>query len=162
MKTIEIKKYVQEWMDGHEPDTFVKNEHGVVIYSAGHSSLNLKAFFENLIEDFVSDNPLPVVKMQKEKSVFEMISDIRKILYDTAKKTPVTETGYCITTEFGKQAEAIVEYFEPFLSTPPSSEAKEITETPKRTEEHGEHCTDYFTACDNCIKKFLEYKRNNP
>jgi hypothetical protein len=43
-------------MDGHEPDTFVKNQHGVVIYSAGHSSLNLVAFFENLLEDYLDEN----------------------------------------------------------------------------------------------------------
>ena len=51
-----IKQYVKRWMDGHEPDTFVKNEHGNVIYSAGHSSLNLVAFFENLLEDYLDEN----------------------------------------------------------------------------------------------------------
>lgn len=27
-----IKQYVAKWMDGHEPDTFVKNQCGNVIY----------------------------------------------------------------------------------------------------------------------------------
>jgi len=58
-----IKKYVKEWMDRHEPDTFVKNQHGNVIYSAGHSSLNLVAFFENLLEDYLDENEF--VKLKK-------------------------------------------------------------------------------------------------
>lgn len=51
-----IKQYVKKWMDGHDPNTFVKNQHGNVIYSAGHSSLNLLAFFENLLEDYLDEN----------------------------------------------------------------------------------------------------------
>jgi hypothetical protein len=51
-----IKQYVAKWMDEHEPDTFVKNQHGNVIYSTGHSSLNLIAFFENLLEDYLDEN----------------------------------------------------------------------------------------------------------
>jgi len=51
----EIKKYVEEWMDGHEPDTFIQNEHGVYLYSAGPVSINLKLFFESLLEDFIED-----------------------------------------------------------------------------------------------------------
>ena len=48
----ELKLFVQQWMDGHEEDTFIKNEHGNVIYSAGPTSLNLTAFFVNLLEDY--------------------------------------------------------------------------------------------------------------
>lgn len=51
-----IKQYVKQWMGGHEPDTFVKNQQGAVIYSAGHSSLNLVDFFENLLEDYLDEN----------------------------------------------------------------------------------------------------------
>lgn len=51
----EIKLYVQNWIDSHEPDTFIKNEHGVYLYSSGAVSLNLKLFFEMLLEDFIED-----------------------------------------------------------------------------------------------------------
>lgn len=39
-----------------QADTFVKKQNGTVIYSAGHSSLNLVAFFENLLEDYLDEN----------------------------------------------------------------------------------------------------------
>lgn len=52
----EIEQYVEKWMDGHEPDTFIKNEYGVYLYSAVPVSINLKIFFETLLEDFVEDN----------------------------------------------------------------------------------------------------------
>jgi len=55
MNKEEIEKYVKDWMDGHEPDTFIQNEHGVYLYSAGPVSINLKLFFESLLEDFVED-----------------------------------------------------------------------------------------------------------
>lgn len=55
MNKDEIEKYVKDWMDGHEPDTFIQNEHGVYLYSAGPVSINLKLFFESLLEDFVED-----------------------------------------------------------------------------------------------------------
>lgn len=51
----EIEEYVKMWMAGHEEDTFIKNEHGVYLYSAGATSINLKAFFESLLEDFIED-----------------------------------------------------------------------------------------------------------
>lgn len=47
-----IQKFVKQWMDGYGPDTFIKNEHGAVIYSAGSSSLNLVSFFEDLLEEY--------------------------------------------------------------------------------------------------------------
>ena len=50
-----IKEFVKKWMDEHEPGTFVKNEHGNYIYSAGHSSLNLVSFFEFLLEDYIDE-----------------------------------------------------------------------------------------------------------
>ena len=49
----EIKEFVQEWMNSHEEDTFIKNEHGVVLYSSGHTSLNLTCFFEDLLTEFI-------------------------------------------------------------------------------------------------------------
>lgn len=51
----QIEQYVKIWMEGHEEDTFIKNEHGVYLYSAGPVSLNLKLFFESILEDFVED-----------------------------------------------------------------------------------------------------------
>lgn len=48
---VKIKQFVKEWMEGHEPDTFVRNEHGACLYSAGHSTLNLQVFFEEIVED---------------------------------------------------------------------------------------------------------------
>lgn len=51
---IKIKEFVKDWINGHEPDTFIKNEHGVVIFSAGPSSLNLTVFFEELLKDYVN------------------------------------------------------------------------------------------------------------
>lgn len=50
-----IEKYVEDWMNGHEEDTFIKNEYGVYLYSAGPTSLNLKIYFETLLEDFIED-----------------------------------------------------------------------------------------------------------
>lgn len=51
----DIKKFVQEWIDSHEPDTFVRNSYGQIMYSAGYSSLNLTIFFEMLLSDFVEE-----------------------------------------------------------------------------------------------------------
>jgi hypothetical protein len=51
----EIETYVQEWIDGHEEDTFIKDEYGLYWYTAGATSLNLKAYFERLLEDFIED-----------------------------------------------------------------------------------------------------------
>lgn len=56
MNRQEIKDYVKKWMDGHEPDTFVKDEYGLVMYTAKYSTLNLTSFFENLLEDFIEDD----------------------------------------------------------------------------------------------------------
>lgn len=51
-----IEKFVEGYINSHEPGTFVKDEHGDYMYSAGRVSLNLKVFFENLIEDFIEEN----------------------------------------------------------------------------------------------------------
>lgn len=53
MSNEEIKKFVKKWMEGHEPDTFIPNKHGQYIYSAGPVSLNIVAYFEMLLEDYV-------------------------------------------------------------------------------------------------------------
>lgn len=55
MTNKEIEQYVKAWMSSHEPDTFIKNENGVVMYSAGHSSINLTLFFEDLLRDFIDN-----------------------------------------------------------------------------------------------------------
>lgn len=52
-KQIKVEQFVQEWMNGHEEGTFIKNQHGQVIYSSGPSSLNLTAFFEILLKDYI-------------------------------------------------------------------------------------------------------------
>lgn len=56
MKTLTAEEYVKNWMNGYGEDTFIKNENGVVIYSAGPSSLNLTVFFEELLKDFIEDH----------------------------------------------------------------------------------------------------------
>ena len=52
-----IAEYVKDWMNSYEPDTFVKNEHGVYIYRAGHSGINLESFFEDLLLDYIDSLP---------------------------------------------------------------------------------------------------------
>ena len=53
MTNKEIEQYVQSWMNGHEPDTFVKDANGKIMYTAKHSTLNLTLFFEDLLRDFI-------------------------------------------------------------------------------------------------------------
>lgn len=66
----EIKEFVQKWMNGMEEDTFIKNQYGNVIYSAGASSLNLTLFFEDLLTDFIeSENE----RLKKQLSDIELI-----------------------------------------------------------------------------------------
>ena len=48
----EREDFVNKWMESYEPDTFIKNEYGVCIYSAGPSSINLTLFFQDLIESY--------------------------------------------------------------------------------------------------------------
>ncbi len=60
IKSPDIKAFVKKWMAGHEPDTFVKNEHGQINYTAGHSTLNLPSFFEDILQDFYEEfTPVP-------------------------------------------------------------------------------------------------------
>lgn len=68
---INIEKYVKEWMDGHEPDTFIKNDHGVYLYSSGPVSLNLKVFFESLLEDFIEENTAISDREDEMKEILE-------------------------------------------------------------------------------------------
>ncbi len=60
IKKIHIKNFVEKWMNGWESDTFVNNEHGNFIYSAEHSSINLVAFFEFLLEDYIDENNIKI------------------------------------------------------------------------------------------------------
>lgn len=55
IRRAEVRQFVDEWMGGHESDTFVKNKEGLYWYTCegGWSSLNLKVLFEHLIEDFI-------------------------------------------------------------------------------------------------------------
>lgn len=49
---IQPQEFVSKWIKGHEPDTFIKNEHGNFIYSAGPTSINLVSMFTELLEDY--------------------------------------------------------------------------------------------------------------
>lgn len=62
MNNKQIEEYVEKWMKSHEPDTFVANEHGAYIYENKHSYINIQAFFENLLEDFIEDNKEKLLK----------------------------------------------------------------------------------------------------
>lgn len=67
---LKIKEFVKTWMDGHEPDTFPKNEHGVSIFSNGATSLNIKLFFEDLLTEFTDDNYSQLLKQRDEMRLF--------------------------------------------------------------------------------------------
>lgn len=51
-----INEFVKKWMESHESETFVKDKYGRFMYTAGHSSLNLVSFFENLLEDYINES----------------------------------------------------------------------------------------------------------
>lgn len=57
--TPEIEKFVREWMDGHEPETFIKDKTGRVMYSSGATSLNLTVYFEELLKDYTAGQSQP-------------------------------------------------------------------------------------------------------
>jgi hypothetical protein len=57
VKTEHVRAFVKEWMEGHEPDTFIANEHGNYVYSAGPTSINLPSFFEELLLDYIDHDP---------------------------------------------------------------------------------------------------------
>lgn len=47
-----IRNFVGEWINSHEEGTFVRDKYGNIIYNCGHSSLNLVAYFESILEDW--------------------------------------------------------------------------------------------------------------
>jgi hypothetical protein len=59
VKTEHVRDFVKEWMEGHESDTFIANEHGTYMYSAEPTSINLVSFFEELVVDYIDYNPQP-------------------------------------------------------------------------------------------------------
>jgi len=69
-----ISEYVQKWMDGHEPDTFVRNENGKALYTAKYSTLNIQIFFENLLADFINDDE--IVLTQSKKSLKDRLFNL--------------------------------------------------------------------------------------
>jgi hypothetical protein len=60
LKREQIKEFVKRYMQSHEPDTFIPNKHGAYIYYSenGVSGINLEAFFEEILEDFVEENKI--------------------------------------------------------------------------------------------------------
>lgn len=63
MKTKEIEEYVKQWMNGYETTTFIKDEYGRYMYTSGAVSLNIEAFFIDLLEDYIEDNNLTNAKL---------------------------------------------------------------------------------------------------
>lgn len=51
METL-YRKFVKEWMEEQEIDTFIKDESGRVMYTSGGTTINLVHYFEELLEDF--------------------------------------------------------------------------------------------------------------
>jgi hypothetical protein len=49
----EIKLFVKQWMDSFGPDSFVKNQFGVYIYTAGPHGIELVSLMEDLLESYV-------------------------------------------------------------------------------------------------------------
>lgn len=79
-----IEQFVKEWIEGHEPDTFVKNESGNIIYSSGHSSLNLVAFFKNILSDYSEEIRESVANYMRSEGC-SCCQDIEKHKENTAK-----------------------------------------------------------------------------
>lgn len=48
-----IEKFVEDWINGHEPDTFVKDEYGRYMYKSGSSNINIEVFFQEICKDFL-------------------------------------------------------------------------------------------------------------
>lgn len=76
-----ISEYVQRWMDSHEPDTFVRNEHGKALYTAKYSTLNIQIFFEDLLADFIEDDEvvLPQANVSGQSELLIALQNIEKI-----------------------------------------------------------------------------------
>ena len=75
-KKQEVREFVKQWMDSHEPDTFVKNKYDAFIYTAKHSSLNLVLFFESLLEDYIDETKKEATPVSKLFS----LADIDRII----------------------------------------------------------------------------------
>lgn len=60
------EEFVQKFIDSHEPDTFVKNEYGTYMYSAGASSINLKSFMADLLMDYEDSRQSEIDQLNKE------------------------------------------------------------------------------------------------
>lgn len=87
-----IKDFVQKWMDGHEPDTFIKNKHGKYIYTAGPTSLDLPSFFEELLEDYISEHS--ALKEQEENNnPFSTLFPINGFRIDIIPNAGIGEKG---------------------------------------------------------------------
>lgn len=71
-----ISEYVQKWMDGHEPDTFVRNEKGKALYTAKYSTLNIQIFFENLLADFINDDEIVLPQSNVIKSLKDRLFNL--------------------------------------------------------------------------------------
>lgn len=73
MDSEQIKKYVQKWIDSHEPDTFIKstveNEEYWYTSKNGVSSINIAYFFRQLLEDFIEDDEVVLRQPDVIKSV---------------------------------------------------------------------------------------------
>jgi hypothetical protein len=69
VKAEHVRAFVKEWMEGHETDTFITNEHGIYVYSAGPTSINLVAFFEELVQDYIDHDPQPQAKEAKPQTL---------------------------------------------------------------------------------------------
>lgn len=69
-----VKEFVQRYINSHEPDTFARNENGLMMYQLKHSGINLESFFEDIIEDFISEqNELASLQTQeKDKEIAEL------------------------------------------------------------------------------------------
>ena len=53
VKQVKVEDFVKKWIEGAEPDIFVKNKYGNLIYSSGPSSINLTYYFEELLRDYI-------------------------------------------------------------------------------------------------------------
>lgn len=67
MENSKIKEFVKEWMLSHEPETFIKDEHGYYFYYSrnGVSGINLEVFFEELLEDFCEKLAASIINKNK-------------------------------------------------------------------------------------------------
>ena len=77
METL-YRKFVKEWMEEHEIDTFIKDESGRVMYTSGGTTINLVHYFEELLEDFDE-------KLQADKE---------ELLEALEKATDLLEAGF--------------------------------------------------------------------